>query len=248
MTRRSSVAGQNIALAEDVHPYALSSDLARLCLPAQYKDTNRKLAWANSICFLFLLVGLVGIKAPQIFQRPLAQATDPIMVTLPPPEDQPPPPPEVMREQEQPQDTPQDMPRVTPVVAVAPSENVTFAVPVTGLVAIAKSAWAATPPPPANLAPSGPTRFNQSPTDGGSYPKPDYPALARRPENQYQGTVTLEIHVDPSGAVTLVKPLRSSGYSILDEAAVKTVKNRWQFPPGQARVLVGPITFQLASE
>src|SRR2546423_15471782 len=69
--------------------YALSSDLARLCLPSEYRDSNRALAWVDSICFAFLLVGLVGLKAPRVVVRPLSAPQDIVPVVFTPPEEQP---------------------------------------------------------------------------------------------------------------------------------------------------------------
>jgi len=37
--------------------YQLKSDLARVCLPAPGRTVPRRLAWANSISLLFLLIG-----------------------------------------------------------------------------------------------------------------------------------------------------------------------------------------------
>src|SRR5438309_11241499 len=71
--------------------YALSSDLAKLSLPAAYRDQYRVLAWVNSICFLFLLVGLIGLKTPRIVVRPLSQLQEIVPVVFTPPEEQPKP-------------------------------------------------------------------------------------------------------------------------------------------------------------
>ncbi len=60
-------------------------------------------------------------------------------------------------------------------------------------------------------------------------PPPRYPALARR--RRYTGTVILEVLVDAKGRASKVKVASSSGYSLLDEAALKAVR-RWQFAPG----------------
>jgi len=49
--------------------YALHSDLAQFCLPAATRDANRKLAYVNSICLLFLVVGLAGLNPPKIEQK-----------------------------------------------------------------------------------------------------------------------------------------------------------------------------------
>jgi periplasmic protein TonB len=116
-------------------------------------------------------------------------------------------------------------------------------VPIQGAVAVAPARYASAPP--ANLAaPPRPTKFDpNAATDGGSYPAPLYPGAAQR--NNYQGTVTVEIIVDVSGAVASTKVLKSSGFSMLDDAALKVVKDRWRFPPGQAHVYVWDCKFHL---
>src|SRR5258708_10063237 len=110
--------------------YGLSSELARLCLPSEFKDLHRKLAWVDSICLLFLLIGLVGLKEPKIVERPLTQRTDVVPVVIIPPEDQPKQEPEVKQDDTQPQDTPMDTPQVAVVVAAADPSTVAFSVPV----------------------------------------------------------------------------------------------------------------------
>ena len=53
-------------MPSDMHPnqptpaYELKDDLARLCLPSASRDVNLKLAWVNSVCILFLLIGIAG--------------------------------------------------------------------------------------------------------------------------------------------------------------------------------------------
>jgi len=51
--------------AFDAQGYALQSDLAQFCLPAVNRDGNRKLAYVNSICFVFLAVGVAGLDPPK---------------------------------------------------------------------------------------------------------------------------------------------------------------------------------------
>ena len=58
--------------------------------------------------------------------------------------------------------------------------------------------------------------------------KPPYPPLARR--KGYQGRLILRFLVSREGKVTQIKVVQSSGYSILDRTAVKTVKG-WRFIP-----------------
>ena len=158
-------------LAAGARPYALSSDLSKLCLPSEFKEPHRRLAWMNSICFLFLVVGLVGLKAPKVVVRPLSKVEDAVPVIFTPPPEQPKPEPEVKPDEPQePQDTPVDAPQVITVVAVANSPAVAFAVPVQGAVAVAAEARYATPPPPVHYAPQQPTKFDPNAAREGTLP------------------------------------------------------------------------------
>lgn len=79
-------------------------------------------------------------------------------------------------------------------------------------------------------------------------PKPDYPALARR--RNWQGTVLLSVFVSEKGLVDTVKLHKSSGHTLLDKSALKTVAS-WQFLPGMetghpvAMEVLIPIHFKL---
>jgi protein TonB len=223
--------------------YQLSDDLARLCLPQEFKDSYRTLAWVNSICLLFLVVGLIGLKHPRVIQKPLSQVADSVPVIFTPPEEPPKTEPEVKPDEEQPQDTPAETPQVVRVVAAADPSSVAFAVPVQGAVAIAPEARLASPPPPADQAPARAVQFNPNAGDGGSYPPPVYPTMALR--NHYEGTVTIEIAVDDSGKITESKVFKSSGFSVLDEAALELVNRRWRFPPGKPNLYHWSCTFAL---
>ena len=60
-------------------------------------------------------------------------------------------------------------------------------------------------------------------------PRPRYPKRAKR--RGYEGTVLLEVLVDRNGRVKELRILTSSGHSVLDRAALKSVKG-WLFEPG----------------
>jgi protein TonB len=94
-----------------------------------------------------------------------------------------------------------------------------------------------------NTAPPKPTKFDPDAATEGNFPKPPYPGIALR--NRYQGTTTLEMMVDTSGQITSVKVVKSSGYPVLDEAALQWVKGRWRPKPGQSHYWVWDCTFQL---
>jgi protein TonB len=60
-------------------------------------------------------------------------------------------------------------------------------------------------------------------------PAPKYPRIARR--RGYQGTVVLDVLVDRNGKVGDLRVYTTSGHSILDKAALTSVKD-WAFEPG----------------
>jgi len=62
-----------------------------------------------------------------------------------------------------------------------------------------------------------------------SNPSPKYPRIARI--RGYQGNVLLDVLVNQDGKVDDLKIYKSSGYPILDRAAVSSVKH-WLFEPG----------------
>jgi periplasmic protein TonB len=62
-------------------------------------------------------------------------------------------------------------------------------------------------------------------------PKPPYPLIARR--IGAQGEVLLRVLVRPDGSVATVELARSSGFSLLDESATRTVRENWRFIPAR---------------
>ena len=79
-------------------------------------------------------------------------------------------------------------------------------------------------------------------------PPPNYPKLARK--RGYEGTVVLKVLVNRKGKVKDLYASTSSGYAILDKAAIASVKD-WIFEPGkrgdeEVKMWVQiPIRFQL---
>ena len=61
-------------------------------------------------------------------------------------------------------------------------------------------------------------------------PAPDYPPLAAR--QGWEGTVTLRVHVLSTGKVDTLEVQQSSGRRVLDDQALRTVKN-WLFTPSK---------------
>jgi protein TonB len=88
-------------------------------------------------------------------------------------------------------------------------------------------------PPTAGMGGSatGPFVPTYAPPHGvfGTHTTPDYPPIAARLNEQ--GSVRLELRIDEQGIVTDATVLNSSGYHVLDDAAVIWVKSRWRYSP-----------------
>lgn len=231
--------------AEGGGGYRLSDDLARLCLPSEFKDSYRRVAWVDSICALFLIIGIVGLNPPKIVQRPITPPQEIVPVIFTPPEEQPKPEP-VLKQPDEPQETqeaPTEVPPI-PTVVAANAPNVAFAVPVEGPVAIAPMSHAAAPPPVTQAPPPQPKRFVPGQGEGGTFPWPtSYPREAL--EQRLQGTVTLYVEVDAQGLPVKVEVKESSRHFVLDRYAVQWVKGHWRWLPGEMRYYYVPFQFTL---
>jgi len=67
--------------------------------------------------------------------------------------------------------------------------------------------------------------------DYGVNPKPPYPLLARRLGEQ--GVVLLRVHVRADGNVAEAEIKQSSGSTLLDDSALRTVRESWRFLPAR---------------
>jgi protein TonB len=104
------------------------------------------------------------------------------------------------------------------------------------------------PPAPVKAAPPAPKPSTQASANYGYNPKPKYPSVAR--SRGWEGTVRLQVHVSPDGEATGVSVVQSSGYDVLDDAAVSAVEG-WRFHPATrdgepvASTVTVPINFKL---
>jgi len=79
-------------------------------------------------------------------------------------------------------------------------------------------------------------------------PRPNYPMIAIK--RHWQGRVVLGVTVGVDGRSTFIKILNSSGYAVLDNSAIDTVREQWVFTPGQiaqqavSAYVTVPISFQ----
>lgn len=162
---------------------------------------------------------------------------------LPPPDVQPPTsvsqPPTLI-----PLPAPQQAP---PMVAVAaPSPAIAFALPVEGPTRVVEARQASYVKPTvptqavAATAPVQPLTFGQG---EGKQPAPEYPARASRAGQE--GTVLVRFTVGENGRVLAAEAASPSPWSLLNESAVRTVRERWRFSPGIVRLYEVAIRFQL---
>lgn len=92
---------------------------------------------------------------------------------------------------------------------------------------------AATPPTAATAAAAATPLREEPPRFDAAYlgnPQADYPPAALR--RRLEGTVTLEVRVDPHGHPAQIAIASSSGAELLDEAAIAAVR-RWRFIPAR---------------
>jgi TonB family protein len=213
--------------------YELKDELARLCLPGANRDVNLKLAWVNSVCILFLLIGIAGARRGLIAIKPVPpiRIEVPVVVlpTVLPPQAVAPKP-----EQAEPKSQPQ----VLVVLPTAP--NINFGVPTAGTL-VAPAALASAPQPQAIPLHIG--SLNTTGT-GVERPEPPYPKIAL--DSGEQGTVVLSLAGDDAGNVISADVKTSSGFPVLDRATVDFIKRHWRLPTdGNTRLFETSITYKL---
>ena len=76
----------------------------------------------------------------------------------------------------------------------------------------------------------------------------DYPVLARR--KGWQGIVTLQVHIESNGRISSLQVKQTSGYPVLDQAAVQSlhlasVPDAEQWMQGQAIDIIIPVEYRL---
>lgn len=181
-----------------------------------------------------LMVSLIEprIEAPQPQSKPepKPQPPKPVAKLLPTPvlAAKPTPVPQPVVDTPEPTPLPEPVPEVLPPPAPAPMVEVSR------------------PAPPSPPAPTPPR-----PADYLNNPKPPYPALSKRLGEE--GTVRLNILVNPDGSVARLELARSSGHARLDRSAMDTVQSSWKFEPARqggkpvAAWVIVPIQFTLRS-
>jgi TonB family protein len=214
--------------------YELKDELARLCLPSASRDVNRKLARVNSVCILFLLIGMAGARRGVIAIKPVPPIRVEVPVVVLPAVL---PPQAVAPKAEQAE--PKSQPQVLVVLPTTP--NINFAVPTVGTL-VAPAALFTTPP--IQVVPAHLVSPLNSTGAGGERPEPPYPKIAL--ESGQQGTVVLSLTGDEAGNVVSVDVKTSSGFPILDRATVEFIKRHWRLPTdNHTRLFETSISYKL---
>jgi periplasmic protein TonB len=212
--------------------YELKDELARLCLSTARREPERKLAWTNSICILFLLIGIFGARRGIIAIKPVPpiRVEVPVVIqpTVLPPQATP-----VRKEQ---MAEANNQPRV--LVALPNAPDVNFGIPTAGTLVVPAALASAPQAAPVRIGSLNNTGA------GGERPEPPYPPIAR--ETGEQGTVKLLLGGDEAGNVISIDVKESSGFPILDRATVDFIKSHWRLPAGEGnRLFETSITYLL---
>ena len=216
--------------------YELKNELTRQCLPAVSGDAQLKLAWVNSVCILFLLIGLAGARRGLIVIKPappLEQIVpvifQPLTLTT-----------DTTEKKQDPDQNKNDLPPVN--VVIPPSPSINFSVPTIGSVVVPANLAVAPPLEPMRTA--APINSLNATGAGGDRPEPPYPVIAK--ESGEQGTVGVLITGDAAGNVVSIEVKQSSGFPVLDRASADFIKRHWRLPVGAASGLFQTsITYRL---
>ena len=156
-----------------------------------------------------------------------------------------PPPAETEKQPVDPMQMPSENSAPAPLAVAQPSPAIAFAVPVAGpirLVPLSQAAYSR-PTPPVWQAPRVQTlTFGQG---EGRQPAPEYPRRAL--QERQQGVVVIRFVVGENGQVSSAETTQPCAWPALNEAALRTVRERWQFPSGDLRIYEIAIRFQLAN-
>jgi protein TonB len=141
---------------------------------------------------------------------------------------------------------PLEIPQAPPMISIAePSPAVAFALPVEAPARIVdvKSASASKPAVETATAPAALVQTLTFGSGEGKQPAPEYPARARR-EGQ-EGVVLVRFTVGESGHVISAEAASPSPWPLLNESAVRAVRDHWRFGAGDLRLYEVAIRFQM---
>jgi TonB family protein len=128
-----------------------------------------------------------------------------------------------------------------PAVAVA-SPAIAFALPVEGLVRLVDVKRAAPMKPLSAVGPANVQRLTLGEGEG-KQPNPEYPREAALASQE--GTIIVRFTVGADGRVTKAEAVVPCRWPLLNQAALRKVREAWRFPPGAVRSYEISIEFQL---
>jgi TonB family protein len=132
-------------------------------------------------------------------------------------------------------------PPAPPMTAVAaPSAAISFALPSTGPTRIVSAADAIPRGSPGDD--SKVQRISEQ--EAGQQPRPEYPPEAAL--NHESGSVVVRFAIDENGSVTSAVAIEPCPFPLINQSALRTVRELWRFPPGRAGVATYTFEFDLA--
>jgi TonB family protein len=135
---------------------------------------------------------------------------------------------------------PSGPPPAPPIAAVAaPSPTIAFALPTTGPVKLVSAAQAG----PVGAADDANVQRITYGQGEGAQPPPEYPPEAELARQE--GTVLVRFFIGEDGHVTAAEAVQPSPYALLNQSAVRTIREEWQFAPGPVREREISIEFRL---
>ena len=139
-------------------------------------------------------------------------------------------------------------PQAPPMIAVAePMPAIAFPLPVEGPVRIVEANEASyarqTAPVAAAPTPVAPVEAITYGQGEGKQPAPEYPRQAARAGQE--GTVVIRFSVGANGRVLAAEAVSLAPWPLLNEAALRVVRERWRFRPDSVRLYEVSIRFKL---
>jgi len=131
-----------------------------------------------------------------------------------------------------------------PIAVAEPSAAIAFAVPVEGPTRVVPFDQATYAKPSTTATPAVQRlTFGQG---EGRQPSPQYPVQAI--QQHQEGTVVVRLVVGENGQVSSAEATQPSPWPLLNEAALRGVRQQWRFPPGDLRVYEVAIRFEIAPQ
>lgn len=138
-------------------------------------------------------------------------------------------------------------PAAAMIAVTEPIPALAFPLPVEGPVRLVEPALASHAPEPSRVARetsvSVPVRALAYGEGEGRQPGPDYPRQAVR--ERQEGAVTVRFSVGENGRVVATETVSAAPWPLLNESALRVIRERWRFRPGPPRLYEVTIRFEL---